>query len=232
MKTQLLKKSLYGILMVLVGIFSPLNLTGQAAGEMLQGGGMRVDDESSWTVEIVGRGDFENPVGDQKPNYEFGYSGECANCDGEVLHVWAAGTGYVNIIFSQEVTLNTGTAYKANGAIKDLTGTLNQWWALLKIGIEGNAPSHENEDIKLMGFNTWLDCGQNIDGTWANDACDWEGLNEGEEPDLVGGKGFVLPDELGDEFIAYFAIVVGMYTDGSVAYPYDIIIDEVSLITL
>ena len=152
-------------------------------------------------------------------------------CDGEVLRVWAAGTGYVNIIFSQEVTLKAGTKYKADGAFKDLTGgLLNQWWAQLKIAIEGNPPSFENKDIKLMGFNTYSDCGPYIDGTWAYDACDWYGKNEGEVPNLVGGIGFVVPDTLGEEFTAYFAIVVGMYTDGSVSYPYDIIIDNVSFI--
>jgi hypothetical protein len=231
MKTQLIKKSLYAILVVLLAIFPLLDLSGQP-GEMLQGGSMGANDEAFWTVEIVGRGDFENFVGDQIPEYEFGYQEECLYCDGEVLRVWAAGTGYVNIIFSQEVTLKAGATYKADGAFKDLTGgMLNQWWAQLKIAIEGNPPSFENEDIKLMGFNTYLDppCGPYIDGTWAYDACDWYGLND-EVPNLVGGIGFVAPDTLEDEFTAYFAIVVGMYTDGTVSYPYDIIIDEVSFI--
>ncbi|UCH15392.1 MAG: T9SS type A sorting domain-containing protein [Bacteroidales bacterium] len=231
MKTQLIKKSLSGILVIILFISSMLSLSGQGI-DILKGGNMGESDEAFWTVEIVGRGDFQDPVGDQIPEYEFGYQEECLYCEGEVLRVWAAGTGYVNIIFSQEVTLKAGSTYKADGAFRDLTGgALNQFWAQLKIAIEGNPPSFENEDIKLMGFNTYLDppCGPYIDGTWAYDACDWYGLND-EVPDLVGGIGFVAPDTLGEEFTAYFAIVIGMYTDGAVAYPYDIIIDNVSFI--
>jgi hypothetical protein len=227
MKTLLLKTGLSAILMVFLANITILNLSGQGVN-ILKGGSMGANDQSFWTVDTVGRGDFQNPVGDQLPEYEFGYQEECLYCDGEVLHVWAAGTGYVNIIFSQEVTLKAGATYKADGAFKDLTGgLLNQWWAQLKIAIEGNPPSFENEDIKLMGFNTYLECGTYIDGTWAYDACDWYGLND-EVPNLVGGIGFVAPDTMGEEFTAYFAIVIGMYTDGAVAYPYDIIIDNVS----
>jgi len=45
MKTQLLKKGLSGILVVLLTIFPLLNLSGQA-GEMLKGGSMRANDEA------------------------------------------------------------------------------------------------------------------------------------------------------------------------------------------
>ncbi len=203
---------------------------GAQEGNILQGSGMAADDDSAWTVAVIGRGNFENPTGDQIPEYEFGCAGECTNCSGDVLRVWAAGTGYVNIIFSQEVTLKAGHTYKADGAVKDLGGTLTYWWVQLKISLSGAAPTHENDGIKLMGFNNFIEgCTTFGDGTFAEDACDWYGLNAGENPNLANGIGFVAPDSMGAEFNAHFALVTGLYTDGT-PYPYDVIFDEVVLI--
>ncbi|MBN2213139.1 MAG: T9SS type A sorting domain-containing protein [Bacteroidales bacterium] len=231
MKTQLLRKSLPGIFMILLAVLSLLYVSGQAPGEMLQGGSMEADDEEAWTV-FVGPGASGGPAvpaGDQIPEYEFGYEGECKNCTEGVLHVYAAGTAYVNIVFSQPVKIKTGVTYKADGALKDLTGLLQNWWAQLKLSIDGDPAVHENDDIKLMGFNTWAGCGQFADTTWAKGACDWNATSDEYPISLSNGIGLKLHDSLGTEIDAYFNIVIGMWTNGP-AYPYDVVIDNVSLV--
>ena len=207
---------------LLIIVISALLFSGNVSAQdenLLKGGGMTSDDAGFWTKEIIGMMDTV-PVGDQIPNSEFGYAGTCEYCDGDVLRVWAAGTGYVNIIFTQEVTLKSNSTYKANAAFRDLTGTLNNFWAQLRLSLGEEPPRHENDGIKLFGFNSWLDCADSIDGTFENDACDSD----------LNGYGFVMPDSMGAEHTAYFSIVVGMWTDGSVIYPYDIVIDDVSLV--
>lgn len=219
MKKLLLNVKMLPFLTTIVLIMFRLGLNGQDY-EMISGGGMEEADDDSWTVNVIGRMETE-PVGDQIPEYKFGSTETSLKSQGKTLHVWAAGTGYVNIVFSQEVTLKANTKYVADGVFKDKTGELNNFWAQLKISLDGEPPQHENDGIKIKGFNTWSGCGQFVDGTFSEDACDSQ----------TDGYGFVTPDTLGDEFTAYFAIVIGMWTNAETgAIPYDIVIDEVSLI--
>ncbi len=219
MKKLVLKRTLFPLSIILILSAFGFSIKAQEY-EMLTGGSMEEVDEDSWNVEIIGRMETE-PTGDQIPEYEFGSSETASKSDGKTLHVWAAGTGYVNIIFSQEVTLKANTKYVTDAAFKDLTGELNNFWAQLKLSLDGEPPQHENDGIKLKGFNTWAGCGQYADGTFSEDACDSD----------VDGYGYVTPDSLGEEFTAYFGVVVGMWTNAETgAIPYDVVIDEVSLI--
>lgn len=209
----------------MVAFFSILSIQVSAQdenGEMLQGGSMEEADTAYWTVEVIGNDDYvPNPTGDQIPEYMFGYTQEsCSYGDGGALRVYAEGTGFVNIMFYQEVTLTANTLYQVDGAFKDLTGKLDNFWTLLKISLDGAPPTGENDGQKLAGFNTWEGCGQYADGTFALDACDSD----------YDGYNFTAPDSLGETFTAYFTIMVGMYTDDATNYPYDVLIDEVSLI--
>jgi hypothetical protein len=140
----------------------------------------------------------------------------------------------------QEVELKPNTVYMASGACKDLTGgLLENWWTQLKVKIKqgDNVPDDENDGIKLYGFNFWKQC-LPVDGTFQDDACDTYGFNEGEVPDLrildefgelVGIKNFTTPDTAVATITYYFAIVTGIWTT-SEPKPYDIVIDEVSLV--
>lgn len=231
MKTHLLKRTACRFITLLFVFVSFLNVTAQN-GEMLQGGGMETADEAFWTVNYYGTVD--------QPTIEFGSSESCAEGNGSSLRITCAGTEYANIILTQEVQLKPNTVYMVSAAIKDLTGGLLQnWWAQLKLKLKqgDNIPDDENDGIKLYGFNFWLGCIP-VDGTFQDDACDTYGLNEGEEPDLtildqsgalVGIKNFVTPDTSAETLTYYFAIVTGIWTDVN-PLPYDIAIDEVSLV--
>ncbi|HDR68433.1 MAG TPA: T9SS type A sorting domain-containing protein [Bacteroidaceae bacterium] len=218
MKTHLLKKNFTGLVMALLIIVPLLNLYSQVPGNVLSGSSMELADEPAWTVDIRHRDD----LGDI-PEYEFGSDKGCTECVGNGLNVWAAGAGYTNIIFYQEVTLKANSIYKANAAYKSLDEMAQNNWVQLKLGLT-EYPKHENDGIKLMGTNAWLGCGAIGDGMLSDIACDWA-------TELAGGIGWLAPDTMGNEFTAWFAIVMGMWTNEETgAYPYEYIIDEVVLV--
>jgi len=218
MKTNLLMQKISGLAIALLISFPMINLSAQVPGNILTNGGMEADDEAAWHVEIIARDD----LGDV-PEYEFGYDGGCTACEGNGLRVWAAGSGYTNIIFWKKVTLKAGVHYKADAAYKSLDEMAQNNWAQLKLKVD-TFPQHENDGEKLIGMNYWNGCGPYVDGTFMADGCD--GLESGENP-----HGYIAPDTLGAEFDAWFAIVIGMWTNAATgAYPYDILIDEVVLI--
>ena len=225
MKTNLSRKSfwLIGSLMIILS-FQPL-----LAQEMLTGGNMESDDASAWTVATVQRGDDAIP--NNEFSYEFGYTtGTCTSCNGGALYLSSDGSVYANITFSQEVTLKANTKYIADAAFRDLTGTLQNFWAQLKICYDGSASTLETgDDVKLIGFNTWAGCGQYVNGTFRADGCDADEADTISKAKYNGV--FTTPDTLGESFTAIFTIMVGMWTNtASGAFPYEILIDQVSLI--
>ncbi len=224
MKTNLSKISLTCII-----VFSLLSSVMQQAfcQEMLIGGSMEASDENSWTVTKVQRG--TDAIPDDEFSYEFGNTANtCTSCSNGAFYLSSKGTVYSNIVFSQKVTLKANTKYITNAAFRDLTGTLTNFWAQLKIDYSAEIPAKETGDgIKLAGFNTWNGCGQYVNGTFRADGCDSDTITK----DVHYNGAFTTPDTLGSEFTAVFAIMVGMWTNtASGAYPFEIIIDEVSLI--
>lgn len=230
MKPNQLKKNAFWFFALLF-VFVTLLCASAQNGEMLQGGGMEANDEGFWTVTFTGSSD--------QPTIEFGSSETCTYGNGASLRVTCAGTEYANIIISQEVTLKANTVYMASGAIKDLTGGLLQnWWAQLKLKQADFPPDDENDGIKLYGFNFWRTC-LPVDGTFQDDACDTYGFNDGEIPDLrilnendslVGIRNYVTPDTALETLTYHFAIVLGIWTQAGAPLPYDVVIDEISLV--
>lgn len=213
MKTKLQVKNLTGIMIMLLVIIPMLNVSGQA-GNILTGSSMETADASAWDVVVR----FSDELNDT-PEYEFGSDKGCTNCVGNGLNVWAAGSGYSNIIFYQEITLEANKVYKANAAYKSNEVLAQNLWTQLKIGLD-TFPHHENNGVKLMGTNAWSGCGLIEDGMLADFACDGDHIT----------AGFIAPDSLGATYTAHFAIVVGMWTNADNQYPYDVTIDEVVLI--
>lgn len=228
MKTFLYTNRIYNILSICAVFFAISNISAQ---EMIQGGSMEANDSNSWTVNFTGESD--------QYYVAFGDTNTCAKGEGNSLRVSCEGTEYANIIISQEISLIPETEYKVSGAIKDLTGgTLDNWWAQLKLKQGTESPSDENDGIKLIGFNSYLGC-LPTDALWSDEACDAYGRNSGESPALI-----VINSETGavEKFINFttptstestiqyqFAILVGAYSDGSTPYPYDVLFDEISL---
>lgn len=203
-----IKKIFIPVALCLLLVFSVLqNTIGQV--EMLIGGNM--EDADAWNVSHL---DSEEEAG-----YEFNSNNSCTFCEGGTLNVWADGTALSNILFWQEVTLKANTVYKVSGAFIDLTGgALNQFWCEILIGAVEPVDGEDYGNYQVRGFNTWNNCGPNVDGTFQDDGT-CRGLSDR----------FFLPDSLGEEGTMYFCINVGMWTDGP-EYPYDIVVDEISLL--
>jgi len=191
-----------------------MKINAQVPGNQLTGSSMEEADASAWTVVISYRDDLNDD-----PEYMFGSDAGCTNCTDNGLEVWADGAGYTNIIFYQPITLKAGHTYKANAAYKSLDVLAQNNWTQLKIGID-TFPQNENDGVKLLGTNAWNGCGQTEDGMLQDIACDGVQLTHG----------WVAPDTLGAEFDAWFAIVIGMWTNADNQYPYDLILDDVVLI--
>ena len=171
MKTILLKKKTYKIFSFCIVFFACACVSAQ---DVIQGGSMEIDDKDFWTVNFTGTTD--------QYFVDFGSPETCAKGKGSSLRVTCEGANYANIIISQEVNLLPDTEYKVSGAIKDLTGgTLENWWAQLKLKPGAEAPDDENDGIKLIGFNYWLEC-LPTDALWSDEACDAYGRNDGETP--------------------------------------------------
>ncbi|UCH13601.1 MAG: T9SS type A sorting domain-containing protein [Bacteroidales bacterium] len=183
--------------------------------EMLVGGSM--DDPDAWNVSHL---DSE-----EEAVYEFNSNNSCFNCEGGTLNVRANGLASSNILFWQPVTLKANTVYKVSGAFSDLTGgALDQFWCEILIGTmePEDSVDYPDGDWCVLGFNTWLNCGKNVDGTFQDDNC------------RGSGERFFLHDSLGDEATVYFTINVGAWIDSQAdppqELPYDVVIDNISMI--
>jgi hypothetical protein len=209
-----IKKQFIPVALCLLLVFSlSKNAFGQV--EMLQGGNM--EDPEAWNVSHL---DSE-----EEAEYEFNSDNSCTFCDGGTLNVFADGLASSNILFWQPVTLKADTKYIISGAFSDLTfGELNQFWCEILIGtmepVDGE--DYPDGDWCVLGFNTWLGCGANIDGTFQDDNC------------RGSGERFYLPDTLGEEATVYFTVNIGAWIDPEAQppqeLPYDIVIDNISMI--
>jgi hypothetical protein len=210
--SALIKKQFIPVALSVLLVFSlSKNFFGQV--EMLEGGNM--EDPSAWNVSHL---DSE-----EEAQYEFNSNNSCAFCEGGTLNVWADGTASSNILFWQPVTLKANTVYKVSGAFIDLTGgVINHFWCEILIGAVEPVDEEDYGNYQVLSFNTWTECtGQNVDGTFQDD---------GTCRDM--SDRFFLPDSLGEEGTMYFGINVGMWfdTENPVEYPYDIVVDEISLL--
>ncbi len=179
--------------------------------------GGSMDDPEAWNVSHL---DSE-----EEAQYEFSSNNSCAYCEGGTLNVWADGLASSNILFWQPVTLKANTKYIVSGAFNDLTGgALNQFWCEILIGtmepVDGE--DYPDGDWCILGFNTWLGCGPNVDGTFQDDNCRGSGMR------------FYLPDTLGEEATVYFTVNVGAWINPEAQppqeLPYDIVVDNISMI--
>ena len=212
--SALVKKQFIPVALCLLLIFSlSKNAFGQV--EMLIGGNM--EDPDAWNVSHL---DSE-----EEASYEFNSNNSCTFCDGGTLNVYADGLASSNILFWQPVTLKANTKYIVTGAFCDLTGgAIDQFWCEILIGtmepVDGE--DYPDGDWCVLGFNTWLQCGSNVDGTFQDDNCRGSGTR------------FYLPDNLGEEATVYFTVNVGAWIDSEAdppqELPYDIVIDNISMI--
>lgn len=103
-----------------------------------------------------------------------------------------------NMLFWQEVTLQSGRVYQVDGAIK--VGPATNFWCevylstIAPVAGQDYAPNG-NADV-IRGFSTWVGCGPGVDGTFRNDACTGERL-------------FLAPGTIGQDTTLYFALKTG-----------------------
>lgn len=144
---------------------------------------------------------------------------------GPYSYWFCEGSTYFNQCIWQPVTVNVGDTIRVDGAFIDLTGgQLSNYWCELYVGLEEPVENVDYGSNMLLAFNWWDGCGNNIDGTFQNDAC---------VDNTVDGL-WVVPDSLGDgEHTVYFMCKMGIWTDGSAGVLfYDIGIDSLSMIKL
>ena len=208
-----MKRKIYTIF-ALVALFTFSGLIGQ---EMIVGGDMESAD--AWTV-------YEQ---DPAPAYEFGYTvdGPSAGSDG-CFHMNYTGQ-YCQVLIFQELTLKAGVEYTVTGAFKGVT---DSFWGELLIGtsvpIEGIdwKPKYgeDNVDAVAYGFNTWGGdtwdgCGENVDGTFQDDACQ-----------VLLPSPYVPAGDAGSDVVVYFGVKSGVYNFDVDAVSMDVMLDNLSMV--
>jgi len=185
----------------------------ETGGNMIAGGNM--EDASAWTV-------YHQDSGDSQSEYEFNFTADLPiNGEGGCLNVYSPPTNYTNILFWQELTLQGGKTYELNGAFKDNSPDLQNFWGELYLSLEEpvdgadwKPPAGANTDIYLS-MNTWEGCGPGYDGTFQDGYCKGQ------------GKYYTVPGE-GDVTV-YFGIKTGVWSDGA-PLEFDVLFDELSLV--
>ncbi len=201
-----MKTKLYTIF-ALVALFT---FSGLMAQEMIVGGDMESAD--AWTA-------YEQ---DPAPAYEFGYTvdGPTAGSDG-CFYMNYTGQ-YCQVLIFQEITLKAGVEYTVTGAFKGVT---QSFWSEILIGtqtpidgIDWKPKTGDNEDAIAYAFNTWEGCGEDVDGTFQDDAC----VSLLPSPYVPAG-------DAGSDVLVYFGVKSGVYNFDVDAVSMEVMIDNLSL---
>ncbi|MBN1599898.1 MAG: T9SS type A sorting domain-containing protein [Bacteroidales bacterium] len=187
------------------------------AQNLLTGGNM--EDEGAWdTTSLADRATHY-------PELEFNYTssiptageGGCLKITGEMNPGGA--DGQIDHIIFQELTLTAGNTYYVTGAVRDITGGegVFNFWSEVGFSLYNPADSGLTGTTFIMAINTWEGCGSNLDGTYQDDFCKYE------------GPFFRVPAEPEGEQTYYFFIQTGMWDNGIELVYYDFLIDELSV---
>ncbi|MCF8226259.1 MAG: T9SS type A sorting domain-containing protein [Bacteroidales bacterium] len=205
-----MKKKVY----TMIALMALVSFSGLLAQEMIVGGDMESAD--GWTVHLA------TPNPEPYPDYEFGYTTDSPTAgSGGCFHMSYTGQ-YCQVLIFQEITLQAGVEYTVSGAFKGVT---NSFWSEILIsttapvdGIDWKPKTDDNEDAIAYAFNTWQGCGENVDGTYQDDACV-----------SILPSPYVAPGETGSDVLVYFGIKSGVYNFDVDAVSMEVMIDNVSL---
>jgi hypothetical protein len=192
-------------------------VTGQEIQEILVGGNM--EDSSAWHVS--------NLDSKELTEYEFNDTFDTpAAGEGGCLYIWGSTVQNTQLLIWQPVTLVGGGEYTVTGAFADLTGgNLSNFWCEILVSTEAppDSPGVDYGGVRLLGFNTWDGCGNNVDGTFQDDGC-------------LGSTGGILtvPEALGETVTYYFCLNPGAWSADAPAtgslIEFEIAVDELSMI--
>ena len=191
----------------------PAQNGGSGDGPNLLAGG-NMEDADAWYIFDMGSTDISE--------YEFNFTGDLpTGGSGGCLNVFGGPTGYTNILFWQDVTLEGGKTYRVGGYFKDNSPALDGHWCELYIsleepveGVDWTPPAGANTDVYLS-MNTWEGCGPLYDGSFKDGSC--KGY----------GELYTAPGE--GEVSVIFGIKTGLWGDNP-TLDYDILIDDVFLV--
>jgi hypothetical protein len=205
-----MKKNLYTTF-ALTALFTFSGLIGQ---EMVVGGNMETAD--GWTVHVAA------PNPEPAPVYEFGYTTDKPTAgSGGCFHFSYTGN-YAQVTVFQAITLKAGVAYTVTGAFKGVT---ESFWGEILIGTSAPIDGIDwkpkfgdpADDAIAYAFNTWQGCGENVDGTFQDDAC----VTKLPSP-------YVPEGEAGTDVVVYFGVKSGVYNFEK-EVSMDVMIDNLSL---
>ena len=189
----------------LITVDPPEKLTG---GGILAGGNL--EDEGMWNTSFL-----NTPAGSE-PTVTWNYTtdtpaagqGGCLYVNGE------SNNSTVQYAIYQQVHLSADSVYNFNGAFRDLTSGLNQFWCEVYIGAEPiDGLDYGEGNAKIAQFNTWDGgcTGIGVDGTFMSNGCTYGGYT---------------PEMSGDYFLV---IKIGTYAGAGQIMPFVVALDEVSL---
>jgi len=193
-------------------LLDQLSLTKVYDPNVLKKGNMEVASAwsvASWEATVVA-----------EPTYTFNYTTDVPKegADG-CLRIQAenpgTGSGSVNSMCYQQVTLEAGETYTFSGAFKDITpDSVSNFWC--EVGLSKTDPSvAEGRTVTFfMGMNTWDGCGAGLNGTFQDDNCKYTGT-------------FTVPADPAGEVTYYFVILTGQWNN--VADHFDVLLDQLSL---
>ena len=189
----------------MIEVSPPEKLSG---GGILKGGNL--ENETDWQTSFL-----STPAG-QEPAVTWNYTTDTpAAGQGGCLYVSGnSSNNTVQYAIYQQVHLSADSVYKFNGAFRDLTASLNQFWCEIYIGTEPvDGLDYGEGNTKIAQFSTW-DGGCNgigVNGTFGKDGCVYGGFT---------------PEVTGDYF---FVLKTGSTDWEGKNMPFTIVVDEISL---
>ena len=189
----------------LISVDSPVQLTG---GGVIAGGNL--EDASKWNTSFL-----NTPAGSE-PTVTWNYTTDTpAAGQGGCLYVSGnSKNNTVQYAIYQQVHLSADSVYNFDGAFRDLTSSLNQFWCEVYIGAEPvDGLDYGDGNTKIAQFSTWDGgcSGIGVNGTFSSNGCTYGGYT---------------PDITGDYFLV---IKLGTTDWEGKDMPFTVALDEVSL---
>jgi len=121
------------------------------------------------------------------------------------------GTQMINSLLYKKIKVMGGVTYSVSGAFKDITPNMvSNFWC--EAGISPEDPTVVDSIHYIMGINTWEGCGAELDGTFEDDYCKYDGSYK------VPGDG---------ELDYYLVLLTGNWNN--VADTFDVLVDELGI---
>lgn len=133
------------------------------AGEMLYGGNM--ENANFWVVDYLNTGASQYPIATWNSTANTMAAGSGAN----LLVTSAGGSDGIQYAIYQKVSLIEGKTYEFNGAFRDLTPDLHNYWCEIFIGAkpEGGGADYGGGQTMIAKFDYWGSySGDRVDGTF------------------------------------------------------------------